>query len=394
MEALGVLIIAPAKTSGLFEQVVSHAQENTRIALANDEADVGRILLSGSVHCIIVDWEVDFLAPDLFPRALQRVATDEPRFTIAIVRKPEELHAALSAGYNFALKLEFSRATYYTISSILALINRITTLSAQLKSLEQERDTIQATAEHFVNVIERLQAQRIPEYTAVAQFAHDSSQWILQRLEATLGANLTDPKQLMMAARLYALARVAMGDELVRSPIHREGVPHSALAASVPTIAGELLEHLVEYPETRLILLTMYENYDGTGFPNRSQGWHIPLGARILRVVVDFAELVFRDGLSMLDALSTIEQYSRRIYDQRVVVLLGEYIAQHITTTEPLIALRIEDLSPGMRLGRDVITSAGHKLAARGTKLSAEQIERILTHHSTDPIIGRVYVHR
>ncbi|GIV54222.1 MAG: hypothetical protein KatS3mg039_0740 [Candidatus Kapaibacterium sp.] len=396
MEPLVVFIVATSKNSGLFEQVVSHAVDDVQIITALDETDVRRVLVETHAHCVVVDWEVDFIAPDLFPRFLQRVQTDIPQLIVAIVHNPDQLHAALSAGYDFAIKQEFSRTTYHTIRSILAWLQKHIQLDAQLKATEQERANLRATAEHVVQLVERIQAWRIPEYTAVAHFARDAARWILDRMQPALGGTFTDPLALDMAARLYAVGRIVLGAEHLHAPIHRDGVPTSAVAATVPTIAAELLEPLVEYPETRLILLTMYENFDGTGFPNRSQGWHIPLGARVLRVVVDFAELVFRDGESMLDALSIIEQGSHRIYDHRVVLLLGELVAQrqHEEQDSQLLALRVESLSPGLRLGRDVITTSGHKLASRGTELTATHIERILVHHANDPIIGKVYVYR
>jgi hypothetical protein len=395
MEPLNVLIVAPSQSSGLFEQVVSHVREDSRIAIAQEEADIGRILLEMPIHCVIVDWDVDFIVPELFPRALGRVQVNTPCFTVAIVHQPDQLHTALTSGYDFAFRLEFSRVLYYTIRSILQILHKNVELAGQLAATQQECQRLATRADHFLQIIERMQARRLPEYLAVSRFATDAGLWILHQAQLSLNGYFTDPKQFELAARLYAIARILLDSEYLLAPVHQEGVPTSAVSASIPTIAAELLEHLVEYPETRLLLLTMYENYDGTGFPNRSQGWHIPLGARILRVVVDFAELVFRDGLSMLDALSRIEQQSRRIYDQRIVVLLGEYVShQHQQEHDQLISLRIENLAPGMRLGSDIITTAGHKLAARGTELTPQYIERIRAHHATDPVIGKVYVYR
>lgn len=115
-----------------------------------------------------------------------------------------------------------------------------------------------------------------------------------------------------------------------------------------------------------------------------------------MRVAIDYAELVFRDGMSATEAISILQQQSRRIYDQRVVALLDEYITTSVPdfTISAIIPLRVENLSAGMTIGRDIITVSGLKLAAAGTTLSASQVERIISHHSTDPVLGAVYVLR
>jgi hypothetical protein len=142
--------------------------------------------------------------------------------------------------------------------------------------------------------------------------------------------------------------------------------------------------------------MAMYENCDGTGFPHRLQGWQIPVGARILRVVVEYAELLWRDGYDPPQALSILQQLSHRIYDQRIVLLLDEYLAATDSSKSGalLLPLRVEHLVPGMVVGRDVVTVAGHKLVAQGTVLEASHIERIRNHHSLDPVLGAVYVLR
>jgi len=144
------------------------------------------------------------------------------------------------------------------------------------------------------------------------------------------------------------------------------------------------------------MLMAMYENYDGTGIPYRCQGWHIPVGARILRVVVDYAELVWKDGYDHSESLSTIQQRSHRIYDQRIVVLLDQYLStvEHSDQRAVVVPLRVEHLVPGMIVGRDIITTAGHKLVPQGTVLEASHIERIRNHHSHNPVLGGVYIMR
>jgi hypothetical protein len=51
-------------------------------------------------------------------------------------------------------------------------------------------------------------------------------------------------------------------------------------------------------------------------------------------------------------------------------------------------------LVPGMIVGRDIITTAGHKLVPQGTVLEASHIQRIRNHHSHNPLLGGVHIMR
>ncbi|MCX7930688.1 MAG: hypothetical protein N2663_08230 [Chlorobi bacterium] len=395
MDSFVVLIVAPDTHSNLFEQIVLHAGEDTNVITAKNEIELGQLLSTTPVNCLIVDWETDYISADLFPRLLRRIGHGHSIFIIAIVHDNQQLHAAYTAGYDLAFKIEFVRSTYYLVRSVLKILCNNARLERIVHELEGRYSDLEQRTEQFVCIIERLQARRIPEYTAVVQFARPAVQWILNRLEVNLNAKTTDQHQLDLAVRFYAIGRVVLEGVYLYAPIHTDGIPTSTVAATVPTIASELLDHLADYPQTRLILLTMYENFDGTGFPHRSQGWHIPLGARILRTVVDYAEMLFRDGIRSVDALSIIQQQSRRLYDQRVVLLLEEYVTcNDFPESNDMVPLRVESLSAGMVLGRDIVTMSGHKLAARGTQLSPEQVEQILAHTATDPVMGRIYVLR
>ncbi|MCS7000101.1 MAG: HD domain-containing phosphohydrolase [Bacteroidota bacterium] len=396
MDAFSVLLIPGAQESTLFEQILVHSTPNVHVVIVSEQQEIERLCSSGGPACIMLDWATEIVNPELFPRQLRRDVDETNTYLIALVYQYDQLYTAYRVGYNYVITIEYTRATYYTVTSILHLLERLWQSTKNYHQLQLELQAVTTKAEHWINVLERLMYQRIPEAPLVASFARESALWIAYRLSQLSPSFSVDREQLEIAARLYAVGRLHLPDADLSKPVTRDGVPSSIGNATVPERAAQVLDPLVEYPLARLFLLTMYENYDGTGFPNRLQGWHIPIGARILRVVVDYAEMVFRDGMSSSQALSCIEQSWHRLYDQRVVVLLDEYVTT--TSTEfhsgNYLPIRIEDLVPGMTLGRDVITAAGHKLAPAGMTLNAAQIERIITHHALDPVVGMVYVVR
>lgn len=396
MDALDVLLISERQESALFEQILLHSSNNVLATCVTSDEELQAYLAAKHPGCIIVDWQTEVVSPELFPRSLARSPHMQGTFLLALVYSPDQLHSAYRAGYHFVLTVEYTRATYYAISALVQLVQERWTLRQQLLHMEEALHTARQVELQWISVLERLMYQRIPESPMVAHFSRQSALWIAERLRTISPSYDVDLAQLELAARLYAIGRLQLGDADLRLPVARDGVPTTYGCSRVPESAAEALEALTEYPQTRRILMAMYENCDGTGFPHRLQGWQIPVGARILRVVVEYAELLWRDGYDPPQALSILQQLSHRIYDQRIVLLLDEYLAATDSSKSGalLLPLRVEHLVPGMVVGRDVVTVAGHKLVAQGTVLEASHIERIRNHHSLDPVLGAVYVLR
>jgi response regulator RpfG family c-di-GMP phosphodiesterase len=79
--------------------------------------------------------------------------------------------------------------------------------------------------------------------------------------------------------------------------------------------------------ETIVALSSMYERYDGTGFPQALAGKEIPLGARILAVADTYADLThnprnpFRKVLKLTEACEVLAGYRGTIFDPTIVDL-------------------------------------------------------------------------
>jgi len=54
--------------------------------------------------------------------------------------------------------------------------------------------------------------------------------------------------------------------------------------------------------------------------------------------------------------------------------------------------VQVHEMQEGMVIANDLCTSSGVKLVAAGTRLSATQVERILAHNYSDPILHGIYV--
>ncbi len=156
----------------------------------------------------------------------------------------------------------------------------------------------------------------------------------------------------------------------------------------------EVFSFFRSYQDVADVVIHIYENYDGSGLPDKLEKGNIPLASRILRVVIDYDDYYQQKKFESNKIVAMLEAESRRLYDFRIVVLLDQYLAYRssilkVPTERPI---EIDELAEGMTLSRNIVTETGLKIAVAGTLLNEEAVERIKTIAKAEPIIGRIYI--
>ena len=135
-----------------------------------------------------------------------------------------------------------------------------------------------------------------------------------------------------------------------------------------------MLAHNPRLEEVSRIVAYQFKNYDGTSLPKEGAGGDaIPLGARILKVVLDFHTLEDQ-GRRKVEALEEIKKRFGK-YDPNVLKafedvldLENEYTVRNVSLSE---------LMPNMVLSEDLRTTQGLLLIARGSEISKVFIEKL-----------------
>ena len=134
------------------------------------------------------------------------------------------------------------------------------------------------------------------------------------------------------------------------------------------------------------------ERWDGSGFPDHLKGDAIPLGARILKLAVDFVELqcglVLERQMNHDEALLFLQKYAGRLYDPDLIDDFCQVCAQQlpdITLTDSDVrALDTRRLQPGMVLARNLHADNGMLLLNEGKALSPLLIEKLIAFETTE----------
>lgn len=102
--------------------------------------------------------------------------------------------------------------------------------------------------------------------------------------------------------------------------------------------------------EATTAVSSMYERFDGTGFPGRVAGKAIPLGARVLALCDTYSDLtlnprnLYRKELSHEEAHQVLDEYAGSLFDPDLVELLsqlvvGEDLRRRLSDDKPLVLI-------------------------------------------------------
>jgi response regulator RpfG family c-di-GMP phosphodiesterase len=200
------------------------------------------------------------------------------------------------------------------------------------------------------------------------------------------------------AAQLFQLGKLAVNDDLVAMKINEMNEKQIRTYNKHSVKGADLLLPLNSLDYAANIIRHQNENIDGSGYPDRLKSEAIPLGSRILRIVIDYQQILnglyFKDTYSPNDALDFMGRYSGKKYDKALLNLYTKFIAQ-LTKTEGIQhdhLINIENLNAGMIVSRDLVTNDGLLLITKGSTLNATVIHRLEELQEQDPQQLNVFI--
>lgn len=185
---------------------------------------------------------------------------------------------------------------------------------------------------------------------------------------------IQDLWQIEVAAMLSQIGAVVLPDE-VASKLY-QGLALSneerELVEKMPTIAEQLVAHIPRLDAIRAILRTIASPFEArTG---GRTGAAIPIGARILRIAIDW-DVLESQGVAEGLAIDTMRGRTG-IYDSR---LLEEFavLKGRPTKMAEIREIASQDLKIGMILAEDIKTRDGTVLVARGQEVTHGVVLRV-----------------
>lgn len=280
---------------------------------------------------------------------------------------------------------------YLRVNKVLHYHHLQRTVEQLRKDLHTLMSLLDQTNAKMLQALEKIQFLVLPETQELTLKIKRIAEWIAIRFGDLSEEQL---ETITNGASIIHIGKIFLPDALKYQIPTINGTPTHPAMLQLPKVVDKILSPLPSLRSIRTVLYALFENYDGTGFPNQLAKSQIPIESRILRVAHDFAMLQHTFTISPLETFDRIQQQSKVVYDPRFVSLLDEYIWENLQEDiqHQIRSVHPSELTHGMVLARDLITNSGIKLLSAGTLLTEKMIERIQQHIRQDPIIGAIFI--
>ena len=212
--------------------------------------------------------------------------------------------------------------------------------------------------------------------------------------------DLTDLERMniKLAGLLNEVGVLCLDERLVSKPLYHMSSEEFDAYKNHAQLAFKAMSPVQHLSSIAFSVFNQYERYDGKNNMSGKMGDEIPIGARILAVARDYIYAIHGVSidvrLSHRGALDFLRENADFIYDPFLVKHL-EYAVTYmdidqLEKNEHVVST--PNLSPGMKLTRDVMTAAKILLLPEGHVLTSHTIKRIQSYVESSNEILRVYV--
>ena len=271
------------------------------------------------------------------------------------------------------------------------LVQTLEAAVAQHNLIIAERDLLENTLGGSLKVLSEILALAEPKIFGQAEALRDA----IRLLAASL--NLTQTWDLEAAALLSQIGSVTIPPELIlKSRLgHTLNADEQEVFDQIPEVGGSLLAQIPRLEGVARIILYQNKNFDGSGFPEDTvAGEAIPLGARMLKLLVDLARLE-SNGHPRRAALEKLRARAGW-YDPRLLeTLRNSLLVAAVPPPDPALAaasVAFADLRVGHVLRRNLQTKGNMLLVTAGNKITPMLLHRLRNFSSLYGIEEPIYI--
>ncbi len=200
----------------------------------------------------------------------------------------------------------------------------------------------------------------------------------IRRYARDVGDRLGYPKvwQLETAAMLSQIGCIVLPEDSLKKIYYGKDLTPEEwqLFRMYPSVGADLIAKIPRMEEISEIISYQEKHFDGGGIPKDDRrGEAIPLGSRILKVVLDFDALESRG----LPRAAAVNQMRKRdgCYDPTVLKALEEVLGDEARFQ--VKELPLQELQLNMIVGEDVLSLKGVLLIAKGQEITPALLERL-----------------
>lgn len=261
-------------------------------------------------------------------------------------------------------------------------------LKAKKEKLAEMNTVLEGSYKGMLDLLAVLLGLHVPNAAQRAEKASQVVQWFSEKLSL----EKEESQSIQSAAVLHEIGKISILSDMAmveNSTFENKERAHYPLAGQI------LLSKIPRLEEVGRLIRHQLENFDGTGFPDRLMGNEIPFGSRLLRAI-NFVEHLEIESTQYEKIIEALRKARGIVLDPLIVQLFEEFLLV-AGQTDWIVGKRsitVADLVPGQKLASDLNTGSGTKLLPKETVMTEFHIDRILSHHQIDPILGSIFVYQ
>ncbi len=260
------------------------------------------------------------------------------------------------------------------------LANAVNSGLRQYQLITAEKELLEQTLHGSIKALADVLSLSNPEvFGSISRSKHR-----IENLAAELG--LDAAWQYESAAMLCKMGCMAISEDLVRRKVGGARLDDEEFAefAEHAAVGAELVKNIPRMEEVAEAIRYQEKCFDGTGYPADSiSGEQIPLGARLLKVVLDF-DAIEASGAEMKEALERLKAQPQK-YDPKVLAAFEKSMQQDIGLK--VAKMSIMQLDDSMTLAEDLKTGDDILLIAKGQETTLS-VRRHLQNYRDKGLIG------
>lgn len=349
-------------------------RKNAEVTTApNAVAGMQTLASAGPFAAVVADYQMPEMDGIEF---LKRVQKSTPDTTRLMLTGQTDLRVAMQAVNEGHIFRFLTKPCPYDV-----FLKALEDSFRQYQLVTAEKELLEKTLKGSIKILIDLLALACPDLFMRTSALAPLVRKIAQKFEANV-------QPIELALMFSRLGNLTLPPAMLSSLLKGEPLSdpnHQSILDQQPQVTRRLLQHIPRLEEVANIIGYLGKNFDGSGFPiDPLAGEQIPLGSRILRVVLDFDDLR-RNGHTEESAYVKL---SARIgfYDQSVFTALKREAGRSYEGME-LVKISVAELAPGMVVADNVVTTSGVILLREGTELSELFWLRLLQFNKIDAIV-------
>jgi len=242
-------------------------------------------------------------------------------------------------------------------------------------------DTLKASIETLAEVLSLISPHVFGRTTRIKRYM----------LECANILKLPNSWELESAALMSQMGCVTLPEELTKKVLSLSSLnaEESELYNRHPLLGAQLIGKIPRMATVADSIKYQHKYYDGSGSPTDAiQGEDLPIGARILRVLLDY-DLLETAGLHGSAALDKLKRREGK-YDPKVISAFEQLLQKELGSQEKTVS--VTQLNDSMILAEDVLTKGGTLLMCKGQQASESVAERLTNFWRNGAIDSKVKV--